>query len=132
VDNTTGYGPETITIRSFNDGVYTYAVHNFSNQRSSYSTALANSGAQVKLYSGDVLIATYNVPTNKDGTLWTVFTYDSNTQSITTVNTMSYDSSSGGSLMTTALLDDVETSESSEYEEVIAILMQDIYTSIKQ
>lgn len=101
VDDTSSYGPETITIHSFNEGIYTYAIHDYSNRYSSNSTALANSGAQVKVYIGAKLLMTYNVPSNKDGTLWTVFTYNSKTKQFTTVNTMSYDSTPGGSLLST-------------------------------
>lgn len=47
VDDTTSYGPETITILDNIYGTYTYAVHNYSNRSSSSSTALSFSGAVV-------------------------------------------------------------------------------------
>lgn len=94
-DDTDSYGPETITIRSINNGIYTYAVHNYSDRGSSSSTSLSTSGAQVKVYRGAELIMTYNAPTGMDGTLWTVFSYDANTQRFTTINSMSYDNSNG-------------------------------------
>lgn len=99
VDDTSSYGPETITIRSINDGVYTYAVHNYSDSGSLSSTSLSTSGAKVQVYRGTELIMTYNVPSGRDGTLWTVFSYDSNTQRFTTINDMSYDSSDGGGVL---------------------------------
>ena len=98
-DDTDSYGPETVTIRRINDGVYTYAVHNYSDRGSSYSTSLSSSGAQVKVYRGAELVMTYNVPTGTDGTLWTVFSYDTNTQRFTTINTMSYDNSDGDGVL---------------------------------
>lgn len=131
VDDTSSYGPETVTIHSFNEGIYTYAVHDYTNKNSSYSTAMANSGAQVKVYRGAELIATYNVPANMDGTLWTVFTYNSVTRQITTVNKMSYDSTSGGSLMSVSLLDEYLL-EPYGYEDAIAILTQDIFDTTKK
>jgi len=130
VDDTDSYGPETVTIRSFNEGIYTYAIHDYSNGGAEYSTAMAASGAQVKVYRGTQLIATYNVPSNLDGTLWTVFTYNGVTKQLTTVNTMSYDSSSGGSLLSTFALEPEEP-EIGEDDEASALIIQDIYSNEK-
>ena len=135
VDDTSSYGPETITIYQEHDGTYIYAVHDYTNKGSSSSTALANSGAQVKVYRGSQLLMTYNVPTNQDGTLWTVFSYDSTTQRITTINDMSYESSAGDVLKTTAFsLDEVAESaqDKSNYEEYIAIIVSDIFSTTKE
>lgn len=98
-DDTNSYGPETVTIHNEYDGTYVYAVHDYSNRSRSSSTALANSGANVIVYRGNNIIATYNVPTDKTGTLWTVFSYNSETQRFTTINSMSNNSSSGGSVL---------------------------------
>ena len=133
VDDTSSYGPETITIHSFNEGIYTYAIHDYSNRYSSNSTALANSGAQVKVYIGAKLLMTYNVPSNKDGTLWTVFTYNSKTKQFTTVNTMSYDSTPGGSLLSTesigVRLD--EKIANIDFIDATALLVEDILRNPK-
>jgi uncharacterized protein YfaP (DUF2135 family) len=72
VDDIYSYGPETITISHQLDGTYRYLVHDYTNYASSSSTALANSGAQVNVYKGSALVATFNVPSGA-GTLWTVF-----------------------------------------------------------
>jgi uncharacterized protein YfaP (DUF2135 family) len=72
VDDIYSYGPETITISRQLDGTYRYLVHDYTNYASSSSTALANSGAQVNVYKGSALVATFNVPSGA-GTLWTVF-----------------------------------------------------------
>lgn len=86
-DDTFSFGPETITIYEINSGVYRYSVHDFSNRGSNSSTALSNSGAQVRLYFGNDLIRTFNVPPNRLGTLWTVFELNNN--QLTTINSFS-------------------------------------------
>lgn len=91
LDDTTSYGPETITITQAQTGTYTYYVHDYTNRSiasSTGSTALANSGAIVKVFQGNTLKATYNVP-NTGGTLWKVFTItDGN---IAPINEMLYE-----------------------------------------
>lgn len=49
------------------------------------------SGAKVEVYLGEKNIATYFVPSNQEGTLWHVFDFDAATQTITPVNTFSYE-----------------------------------------
>lgn len=92
-DDTNSYGPETITIYEQVDGVYRYSVHDFTNRQSSSSFALSNSNAQVALYFGENEAARFNVPSNREGTLWTVFELDG--QEIRPVNEMTYESSPG-------------------------------------
>lgn len=95
-DDTTSYGPETVTIYETVPGVYTYLVHDYTNRNSSSSNALALSGAYVEVYYGDspIALATYHVP-NQEGTVWNVFEFDSTTGTITPINQMSYCSSPG-------------------------------------
>ncbi len=94
LDDVTSYGPETTTIYVQNDtGKYTYFVHDYSNKYSSSSYAMSNSGAYVEVYAGDTMVARYNVPANTLGTLWTVFQYDAETRTITSINTMTNESS---------------------------------------
>jgi hypothetical protein len=91
VDDITSYGPETITTTLSTQGVsgvYRYSVHDYSNRSSNASNALSLSGAQVKLYNGNTLIETYNVPVNQEGTLWNVFEIDNG--SVHRINTMEY------------------------------------------
>ncbi len=90
-DDTTSYGPETITISTQIDGVYRYYVHDFTNDGANPSTVLSNSGAQVKVYQSGGLVATYNIPSNQGGTIWAVFELSGTT--LTPVNTFSYDTS---------------------------------------
>ncbi|MBN2299017.1 MAG: hypothetical protein JXM72_10505 [Deltaproteobacteria bacterium] len=88
LDDVTSYGPETTTIYQQIDGVYRFSVHDYSNRGSSSSTYLSNSGCQVRVYRGSDLVATFNVPPNQGGTLWTVFEMDQ--YSITPVNSLSF------------------------------------------
>jgi len=90
VDETSSYGPETITIRTQEAGVYRYSVQDYSNQDSASSNALSNSGATVKIYKGAGLVSEFFVP-NKEGTLWKVFEIDGGV--IKPINHMEYHSS---------------------------------------
>jgi Tetratricopeptide repeat len=74
VDQTHGYGPETITITRRHDGErYVYAVQNYSDKRDPESSTLSRSDAKVFVYVGQTLVRSYYVPENKAGNLWTVF-----------------------------------------------------------
>ena len=69
VDDTSSYGPETITLTPTTTGTYKYYVHHYAG-----SGSISTSGAQVKLYKGNTLIGTYNAPTDQGtGIYWTVF-----------------------------------------------------------
>ncbi len=92
LDDTVSYGPETTTIERRLQGTYRFQVFDYSNLYSVTSNALSNSGAQVKVYDDTGEIATYNVPSGRGGTVWTVFELDGDTGSITPRNTMSYES----------------------------------------
>ena len=87
-DVVSSYGPETITIYEQVPGLYRYSVHDYTNRHETYSTGLANSGAQVRVYRGAMLIREFNVPSGH-GTLWTVFELDG--VALTPVNVMSYE-----------------------------------------
>lgn len=69
IDDTSSYGPETITLTPTTTGTYKYYVHRFAGTGS-----ISTSGAQVKLYKGNTLIGIYNAPTDQGtGDYWTVF-----------------------------------------------------------
>ncbi len=69
VDDTSSYGPETVTINGINENsIYTYYVHNFSGGEESL---LPNSGAKIDVYLGNS-IRTFYVP-NEEGLYWKVF-----------------------------------------------------------
>ncbi len=99
LDDTSSYGPETTTIYEASPGIYTFLVHDYTNRSSSRSSALANSGAYVEVYLGvsDIVAHRFDVP-NLPGTLWTVFSYNSNTGEILPINSMSYHGASTSSI----------------------------------
>lgn len=69
VDDTSSYGPETITLNTTTDNPYYYYIYNYSS-----TTGMITSEAQIKVYQGDTLVATFNVPTNQaDARYWNVF-----------------------------------------------------------
>ena len=77
LDDTTSYGPETITIKKSSEllsgGKFTYIVHDFSNRFSSSSNKLSLSNAYVRVYQGNTLIESFSVPQNVTGNTWRVF-----------------------------------------------------------
>ena len=84
VDDTSSYGPETITIKErFLEGTYVYAIHNYSG-----SPDLTESEAQVQAFDSTGLIATFDVPTEGEGTFWNVLTVDGASGAITEVNAL--------------------------------------------
>jgi len=94
LDDITSFGPETTTLYQQIDGIYRFSVHDYTNRYSSYSMDLSNSGAQVRIYGNTGLLAQFNIPPNREGTLWTVFEMSGET--ITPVNTFSYVSDPSG------------------------------------
>lgn len=75
VDDTSGYGPETITIVRKHPGVrYVYAVHDYTDGDARGTTALsARSQARVFVYVGSSLVRTFRPPAGGKGNLWVVF-----------------------------------------------------------
>lgn len=75
VDDTDGFGPETITIKkSLNGNNYIYAVHDYTNKDEKFSTKLSESGAKVLVYAGSTQIETFYIPQGNVGNLWVLFT----------------------------------------------------------
>lgn len=69
VDDTSSYGPETVTLKAAEGTAYYYYIHRYAG-----SGTVASSEAQVKVYQGDALAATFNVPTDQgSGDYWNVF-----------------------------------------------------------
>ena len=74
VDDVSSYGPETVTIvNARTDATYYYSVKDFTDRYDATSTKMSESGANVKVYQGFVLVKEYNVPLNQAGTIWNVF-----------------------------------------------------------
>lgn len=121
VDDTDGYGPETISINEVEPGIYSYYIHNYTNRYSNNSNALASSGAYIELYIGNTLMYTIHVPEEEDGTLWHVFDYNSETDLITLVNEFSYESSSsnvGNNITSLSETRKIVKEEIKDYEKV--------------
>ena len=75
VDAKDGKGPETITVLGVSPGSYHYFVHDYTNRDVHRSTALARSGAEVRVYHGG---QTYRFRANNEsaGTIWNVCDID--------------------------------------------------------
>lgn len=119
VDDTDSYGPETISINETDPGVYSYYIHDYTNRDSSNSNALANSEAYIELYVENTLMYTIHVPEGKEGTLWHVFDYNSETDLITLVNEFSYESSPsnvGNNITSLSEQRNLEKEELKDYE----------------
>jgi tetratricopeptide (TPR) repeat protein len=89
VDDTDGFGPETITLEKKHLGeTYVYAVHDYTNMEKPASDQMATSQAKVFVYVGQSLVRTYYMPPGQKGNLWTVFriTGDGEFQDINTVS----------------------------------------------
>lgn len=98
VDDTTGFGPETITLTNpVAGGIYRYSVHNYSDRSDSTSTRLSNvSQAKVTLYRGSSLLREFTVPPGQTGTIWTVFEIENNT--VRLVNRVTYVNTDGSNI----------------------------------
>lgn len=69
VDDTSSYGPETITLNATTDKPYYYYIYRYAG-----SGTVASSEAQINVYQGSNLVATFNVPTDQgSGDYWNVF-----------------------------------------------------------
>lgn len=74
VDDTTSYGPETITIREPDpDKVYHYFVHNYSDRYDSFSRRLSNSCAKVSVFVDNEFKCKFEVTPEQEGLWWHVF-----------------------------------------------------------
>lgn len=75
-DDTTSYGPETVTVTIKEGNSYIYAVHNYTNRGAAEGQSeawnLANSQARVVVYTEQGTLFDGNVP-NEQGTTWEVF-----------------------------------------------------------
>ena len=86
-DDTTSYGPETVTLYVPSSGVFRYSVHNYTYRKDVSGNNLANSGALAVVYRGNTLVAVFPVP-NKYGSVWNVF--EVRDGMIVPLNTMEY------------------------------------------
>lgn len=75
VDDTSSYGPETMTIPALKNGLYKYYVADFTNCCMDFPSSydMSNSGATVNVYTEGGLAASFAVPANRPGVIWEVF-----------------------------------------------------------
>lgn len=94
-DDRDSYGPETITISQRTPGTYRYYVHNWTDRNSWGSSALARSGAEVRVYgAGAAPPLVFHVP-SEPGTVWHVCDIDGTTGAVTVSNRMTHQSDPG-------------------------------------
>jgi hypothetical protein len=97
VDDTSSFGPETITVEQLFPGPSLYAVHNFSG-----APGFDVSEAMVQVFDSTGLLATYEPPNGGvaggggGNVWWTVFSVDGETGGITEINTLGADPSPYG------------------------------------
>lgn len=82
VDDTSSYGPETMTISRPFQGKYAYGVYNYSGGN------ISGTNANVKIYNNSGLLRELTVPQTGDGRWWDVFEIDGETGSLTINNTV--------------------------------------------
>lgn len=74
VDDTSGYGPETITISNLGNSTYKYYVADYTNLSGEQynSTEMSNSFARVDVYTANGQ-STFTIPRNEQAVIWQVF-----------------------------------------------------------
>lgn len=73
-DDMDGFGPETITVERIDaNGSYAFFVHNYSAHEKPGSPNLSVSKATVRVYSGNSLLKTFQIPEGFTEKTWNVF-----------------------------------------------------------
>lgn len=85
-DDTSSFGPETITILQSFPGVYRYFVHNYSRAGNPKAAPLAGSRATVTLIRGREVINRVVVPSTGTGDYWNVLTLDPESATVVVLN----------------------------------------------
>jgi hypothetical protein len=73
-DDTSSFGPETVTITGLRDGMYRYSVYNYSDPSSSGAEGMAASPARVEVFDETGQIRSYTAPPAEggEGNTWRV------------------------------------------------------------
>ena len=83
-DDTDSWGPETITISEIaTDSRYEFWVQDFTNRLNDNSKKLSKSNAILKIYGNNELLYQLQVPENKRGNKWNVFTIENGVINLT-------------------------------------------------
>lgn len=102
-DDTSGEGPETITVNPSTNGVYRYSVFNFSDQGDTGSQGIAGSvndldiPAFVQVYDDQRLLREYRAPAATPGNTWRVFEMNVSNGNATITDVNTYVDASGSS-----------------------------------
>ncbi len=100
VDDTTSYGPETITLKADSSYPYYYYIHRYAG-----SGYISTSEAAINVYQGDAHIAKFNVPTDLGtGDYWNVFAIVNGQLVIRNTMTNAPDTGYAGNNLNTSLL----------------------------
>lgn len=91
-DDTSFFGPETITIYGLDPGIYRYTVHNYSGRHITGGDDLSRGNITVKIYNGDQLLKEYHMPPGTPGNYWKVFAIDGETGQIRDINQTGFES----------------------------------------
>ncbi|MGC9363375.1 MAG: carboxypeptidase regulatory-like domain-containing protein [Fidelibacterota bacterium] len=91
-DDTSFFGPETITIYGLDPGAYRYTVHNYSGRHKTNGDDLSRGNVTVKIYNGDQLLKEYHMPPGTPGNYWKVFEIDGETGQIRDINQTGFES----------------------------------------
>lgn len=74
-DDVDSYGPETVTVNEITEDTnYFVYVVDYTHHNDASSSALSSSGAIIKIYAENALVALYAVPENTSGNRWNVCT----------------------------------------------------------
>ena len=83
IDNRVGDGPETVTLKNINSGVYSYWVNDYTHE-----LGISDTEAKVTVYHGDSQAGSYTVPAGSGNQLWWhVFDINASTDKLALVNT---------------------------------------------
>lgn len=98
VDDVSSFGPETVTVKSFINGMYRYSIHNYSEQSETGGEEIYQSPTLVEVYDYNSLIKSYTAPPFTGyGNTWRVFEINvtGTSYNIVDINTYVQASSSG-------------------------------------
>jgi len=86
IDDTSGFGPETVSTLASQTGVYNYSIHNYTARADQLDTTLSASGATVTVFENGILTHTITILPSQVGNLWNVLTIENG--QVTIVNSL--------------------------------------------
>ena len=90
-DDTDGYGPETITLRTQRNTPYVFCVQDYSNKADASSSSFAKANASITIYRGNELLESIYFPTTiyTTGSVWNAFVlYNNEIKLINTIDSI--------------------------------------------